>query len=78
MTKAKLTCPHCGGTEEVEMPKTYCQIFYKCTTCSKLIETIDGFCCVFCSYADVRCLYSARHEEQIKTLRMDIVNLTKA
>ncbi|OGM22275.1 hypothetical protein A2691_00020 [Candidatus Woesebacteria bacterium RIFCSPHIGHO2_01_FULL_39_23] len=77
MTKAKLTCPKCGKDEYVEMPTTYCQIFYKCGFCSKMIETEDGFCCVFCSYSDVRCPYSQKHDEQIRTFRMDIINVGK-
>ncbi|EKD63005.1 MAG: hypothetical protein ACD_52C00001G0006 [uncultured bacterium] len=77
MTKARLVCPHCKKEEHVEMPKTYCQIYYKCSFCSRLIETQDGYCCVFCSYADVQCPYSQRQEEQIKTFRADIINITK-
>jgi hypothetical protein len=54
-TEAKLTCPECGHTETQEMPTDACQFFYECVSCGVLLRPKEGDCCVFCSYADVRC-----------------------
>ena len=54
-TNAKLTCPACGSTQDAEMPTDACQFFYECTECSSVLRPESGDCCVFCSYADVRC-----------------------
>ncbi|MEK7127105.1 MAG: GDCCVxC domain-containing (seleno)protein [Patescibacteria group bacterium] len=54
-TIANLTCPKCNFTQKVEMPVNACQHFYKCINCGEIIKPKDGDCCVFCSYADVKC-----------------------
>jgi len=54
-TRAKLKCPECGYSEEVEMPTEYCQFYYECAHCRSLLRPKAGDCCVFCSYADVPC-----------------------
>ncbi len=54
-TKANFTCPKCNHTEEVEMPTNACQHFYKCTKCGETVTPKEGYCCVFCSYADTKC-----------------------
>ena len=54
-TEAVLTCPECNTRQEVEMPVDACQYFYKCINCHKTIKPKEGDCCVFCSYADIKC-----------------------
>lgn len=54
-TQANLTCPYCKEVQEVEMPTTGCQYMYKCGKCGKVITAKKGDCCVFCSYADIKC-----------------------
>ena len=55
LTKAKLTCPQCGFSEELDMPLDACQFFHECTSCRATLSLQPGDCCVFCSYADSRC-----------------------
>ena len=54
-TEAKLTCPECGHERDEKMPTDACQFFYECVSCGSLLKPKAGDCCVFCSYADVRC-----------------------
>lgn len=54
-TTARITCPECGHIEEVEMPLEYCQIRWECPNCLATVKPREGFCCVFCSYADTLC-----------------------
>ena len=54
-TKAKLTCPECGFTEDMEMPTDSCRFFHECVNCKTVLRPNSGDCCVFCSYADVPC-----------------------
>lgn len=54
-TKANLTCPFCGVAQEVKMPETGCQYMHQCQKCGKVITAKEGDCCVFCSYADIKC-----------------------
>jgi hypothetical protein len=54
-TTAELTCPACGGKQTAEMPTDACQYFYDCQICGAVMRPKPGDCCVFCSYADVRC-----------------------
>ena len=55
VTTAKLTCPNCGHTQSAEMPTDACQFFFECVSCKTVLRPKPGDCCVFCSYADVRC-----------------------
>ncbi|MSQ26380.1 MAG: hypothetical protein EXR49_09000 [Dehalococcoidia bacterium] len=55
MTEATLTCPACGASRREEMPLDACRFFYECTQCRTVLRPKAGDCCVFCSYADVRC-----------------------
>ena len=55
ITKANLTCPHCGFEHQSEMPIDACQFFYECVQCNTVLRPKEGDCCVFCSYADTRC-----------------------
>ena len=54
-TQASLTCPECGFAQDAEMPTDACQFFYECVSCGSILRPKGGDCCVFCSYADVRC-----------------------
>ena len=54
-TFAELTCPARGTKQLAEMPVDACQYFYDCQRCGVVIRPKPGDCCVFCSYADVRC-----------------------
>lgn len=54
-TVAKLTCPECGAVHREEMSADACQFFYECAGCGSVLRPTAGDCCVFCSYADVRC-----------------------
>lgn len=55
ITLARLTCPNCGYMETVEMATNACQHFYRCKACENVMKPKPGDCCVFCSYADVKC-----------------------
>ena len=55
ITRARLTCPQCGYVQEADMPTDACQFFYDCVNCNSVLRPESGDCCVFCSYADVRC-----------------------
>ena len=55
ITRARLTCPNCQATSEVEMPTDFCQFFYECPNCHVVLRPKKGHCCVFCSYADIPC-----------------------
>ncbi|HLD81033.1 MAG TPA: GDCCVxC domain-containing (seleno)protein [archaeon] len=49
-----LTCPKCGGRQEMEIPEGKCIPFYKCGSCGEVVEAKDK-CCVFCDYGDRKC-----------------------
>lgn len=55
ITTAILTCPKCGKEQEARMPMDACQYFYKCSGCGEMLKPKDGDCCVFCSYANIKC-----------------------
>ena len=55
ITRARLTCPQCGFVEELDMPTDACQFFHQCSSCKANLSPRSGDCCVFCSFADVRC-----------------------
>jgi len=50
-----LTCPSCGHKAVEQMPTDACQYFYDCKACGAVLKPKAGDCCVFCSYADVKC-----------------------
>jgi len=52
---ATLICPFCGHKAVETMPETYCQHFYDCKGCGTVLRPKKGDCCVYCSYADVKC-----------------------
>ncbi len=55
ITMATLTCPVCSVTQKAEMPLNACQHFFICVSCATVLKPKQGDCCVFCSYADVKC-----------------------
>ena len=50
-----MTCPFCGHSARETMPIDACQFFFECASCGAMLRPQEGDCCVFCSYADVRC-----------------------
>ena len=50
-----LTCYLCGHQQQEVMPTDYCQFFYQCRACGEILRPKPGDCCVFCSYATVKC-----------------------
>lgn len=50
-----ITCPSCGHRETELMPTDACVFFYDCPGCGERLKPLDGDCCVFCSYGDVKC-----------------------
>jgi len=50
-----LTCPECGWRKAERMPTDACQFYYRCGGCGTLLKPKAGDCCVFCSYATVKC-----------------------
>ncbi len=50
-----ITCPVCGYQKQEIMPENACVYFYECTRCKLVIKPIEGDCCVFCSYGNVKC-----------------------
>lgn len=55
MEKAKIKCPHCTETFEIDIPKDQSLQFYQCPVCQEMIETPAGECCIVCSYSDKQC-----------------------
>ncbi|WP_228290750.1 GDCCVxC domain-containing (seleno)protein [Shewanella cyperi] len=52
---SEITCPACGFKKVEIMPTDCCVYFYECTSCHKLLKPNPGDCCVFCSFAAVKC-----------------------
>jgi len=50
-----ITCPRCGSQHREAVPENACLFFYRCPTCDATLRPHEGDCCVFCSYADIRC-----------------------
>lgn len=50
-----LTCPNCGHKKTEIMPTDACVYFYECEQCKKRLRPLPGDCCVYCSYASVKC-----------------------
>ncbi|HOL36790.1 MAG TPA: GDCCVxC domain-containing (seleno)protein [Rubrivivax sp.] len=49
------TCPCCGHAARETMPADACVYFHACSACGARLTPKPGGCCVFCSYADVKC-----------------------
>lgn len=50
-----ITCPECGHQLKDLMPTNACQFYYDCKGCGAVLRPLDGDCCVYCSYGDVKC-----------------------
>src|SRR6056297_216930 len=50
-----LVCPECGHKAREKMPENACIRRFECAGCGTLLAPMEGDCCVFCSYGDVRC-----------------------
>jgi len=50
-----ITCPVCGQSKTETMPTDACVYFYECIQCHTMLKPKKGDCCVFCSYATVKC-----------------------
>jgi len=53
--QSTITCPECGHKKEETMPTNFCQYFYECENCKKVLKPIGNDCCVYCSYGTVPC-----------------------
>ena len=53
--ESTITCPACSHRKTEAMPTNACQWFYECEACHQLLSPLPGDCCVFCSYASVKC-----------------------
>ncbi len=53
--ESTIRCPACGHSKTEIMPTNACQWFYECEACQQLLSPLPGDCCVFCSYANVKC-----------------------
>ncbi|WP_236668950.1 GDCCVxC domain-containing (seleno)protein [Hymenobacter rubidus] len=54
-TESTLTCPNCGYQKTDIMPTNACVYFYECAQCKTRLKPLQGDCCVYCSYATVKC-----------------------
>jgi hypothetical protein len=52
---SKVRCLNCGRREKVRMPLYASQIYYQCNFCKTIHKTLEGVCCIFCSYGSVPC-----------------------
>lgn len=53
--QSTITCPQCGHAKEETMPSDACVFFYLCEGCGLRLKPKPRDCCVFCSYATVKC-----------------------
>lgn len=53
--QSTITCPNCRFEKEETMPVDACVYFYECQNCKMLIKPLQGDCCVFCSFGNVKC-----------------------
>lgn len=60
VTKTRVTCPHCGFGQVLDIPADYCQILYQCPRCEARLRPLSGDCCIFCSYGDDDCIPEQR------------------
>ncbi|WP_305849436.1 GDCCVxC domain-containing (seleno)protein [Polynucleobacter sp. MG-Unter2-18] len=50
-----ITCPHCRGQETLEISVGYSQHLYRCPSCSTILRSRSGDCCIFCSFGSQDC-----------------------
>nr|WP_281721788.1 GDCCVxC domain-containing (seleno)protein [Nitrosomonas nitrosa] len=55
ITRSVIICPHCKGLTEAEVPTDACVVFFECLSCHAVLRPKLGDCCVFCSYARIKC-----------------------
>jgi hypothetical protein len=55
-----IRCPRCGTGARELIPDDACVIEYECENCGVTLRPKDGDCCVFCSYSQDRCPWSAK------------------
>lgn len=60
MSRVSFTCPACGKSQTVEVPKEACLALHRCTACGAVVRPLPGDCCVICSYSAERCPVSLR------------------
>lgn len=53
--QSTITCPYCKYMKEETMPHDACQFLYVCENCKTVLKPIQGDCCVYCSYGNVKC-----------------------
>lgn len=63
--QAILTCPYCQKKQQAIIPQNACQYFYRCRFCQQMIKPQTGDCCVFCSYADLKCPFNQSNKSEI-------------
>ncbi|WP_304609514.1 GDCCVxC domain-containing (seleno)protein [Polynucleobacter sp. CS-Odin-A6] len=56
-----ITCPHCQGHDIVEIPQGSSHHFYRCPSCSGILKTKSGDCCIFCSFGSLDCSSSEQN-----------------
>ena len=55
ITKSTIKCPECEFEKDEAMPTNACVYLYTCTNCGVRLKPPQGRCCVFCSYATLKC-----------------------
>lgn len=53
--ESTITCPVCHKQTTETMPTDSCMYFYECPHCQTRLKSLEGDCCVFCSYGTVPC-----------------------
>jgi len=53
--EATLNCPVCSEKTTATIPEDSCQFFFTCPSCANTLKPLQGDCCVFCSYSEVKC-----------------------
>ena len=48
-------CPHCKVEQRATMPSKGRKMALDCRFCNKIMFAKEGSCCVFCSYALIKC-----------------------
>ncbi len=55
ITQSVVSCPNCNARTETEMPTDACVVFFECGSCHAVLRPNPPDCCIFCSYANVKC-----------------------
>jgi hypothetical protein len=55
ITQSVVTCPRCDVGTEMEMPTDACLIVFECESCRAVLRPNPGDCCIFCSFASIKC-----------------------